>query len=702
MGTSLVAQKKIFGFKRLPVLSAVLVRLIDACADENISLQEISRLIAADPGLTTRVLYLANSAFCRTYQQIEHIDQAVLCIGKKMLKNVILSAAVNQVFKFEDGLDRKWVRRFWRHSLLTALISSHIAQKTDYKDREQAFLAGLLHDIGRLLLYVNFPDAYQVLLNEELYEWDTFLNEEAKLAAPHPEVAAEILSEWKLDTFVVDAVLYHHEPVEKIARSFPLVKITYSANVLAKMTETSKVRCEPVMKLLGLSTEETTSIIVAAETEREEMAQSLGIHIDGSEEAKKFSLLRSHVEDMAGMFAPMEALIAARDESEIVTAVHDGVRALCDVPEVMLFLVDPAKKVLVSHGDPYSRSVSIPMGQVNSLMGRCLKNREIVTSFDVSITELTIMDKQLIHRLGKEGIVFVPLVSLDTEVGIAAFGINGGDQGNIQKAKPMLRLLASVGASALQTERLKRNQAKRIQEERLAAVNNLMRRVAHEINNPLSIIKNFLSILSSRLGEVREGQKEMRIISEELDRISRILPELSIKSETQVRERSRLDVDAVVGDLLNIITPIAARKGIEVAWNKDPSLPNVYADRDGVKQIIVNLVKNSMEALEWGGKITIETRQEQRVGDDGVERCYVVIEIIDNGPGIDPKIQATLFEPCVSTKGNGHAGIGLSVVYQLVKEAGGEITCTSERGKGTRFTVFLPARNDNSFARNYN
>jgi len=685
---------KIQSFKRLPVLPAVLMRLIHACDDEHISLQEITRLISTDPGLTTRVLYLANSAFYRTYDHIEHIDQAVLCIGKRMLKHVVLSAAVHQVFRFENGLERKWLRKFWRHSLLTALIAHHVAIKVGYKDGEQAFLAGLLHDVGRLVLYVNFPEAYSTLLHEEAFTPDAFLEAEAKIAAPHPEVAAEILSLWNIDTFIVDAVLYHHESVERLTPAFHLVKIVCAANTLARKREAGEVNYDPVLRLLGVNAEEAAALVDEAEGELEEMAQSLGIHIERDDEVRHLAALRGQVEDMATLFAPMEDLIQARDESEIVAALHEGIRALCDVSPVLLLLADPIDKAWVSYGDAYAREIRIARDQVDGVFERCLSRGEIVTSFEVSPKELTILDKQIIHRLGKEGIVLVPLNAMEEEIGLVAFGITVADEAQIQKLSPLLKLFAAIGATAIQTERFKCDQAKRIQEERLMAVNNLMRRIAHEINNPLSIIKNYLSILSARLGEGNEGQGEVKIIGEEIDRIRRILPGLSIKAEAKVPKRSRIDLNTVIGELLHIITPVAAKRGIEIAWMAAPSLPALYLDRDGVKQILINLLKNALEALGEGGKIVIETRQEKKVSDKGEARSFVAIEIADNGPGLDPRIKATLFEPCVSTKGKGHAGIGLSVVYQLVTEVGGEISCISEPGRGVRFTILLPLDND--------
>ncbi len=684
-------EDKIKSFKRLPVLPVILVRLIEACNDENISLHEIASLIGTDAGLTSRVLFLANSAYYGTYQRIEHIDQAVFRMGKKTLKSVVMSAAVHEVFKGYNGQDLESLRKFWRHSLLTALIARRIAIRTAQGDADQAFFAGLVHDIGRLVLKVNFPEAYRELMDWDGSEASALLAEESKLVAPHPVVAAWLLEKWNLDSMIVDAVLYHHESLERIAGAFPLVKIVFSANILARMTESHHVRLEPVMSLFDLSPEDTTRLIVEAEEELDDMAKSLEIDIGAKKGEKKYEFLRERVEDMAHMFAPMDALIAARDEQEIVSAIYQSIRVLCDVEEAILLIYDGEGKTLVSYGDPFSKTMSIPGSQIKGLLLKGMDEGEVITSLDVPEEERSLMDEQLLRRLGKKVLIVSPLSAFGAKVGTIVFGLEERDRSLIERVKPLLKLISSVAAAAIKVERMKREEARRVQEERLKAIHNLMRRIAHEINNPLSIMKNYLAILASRLGDHSSVEREIGVIREEIDRISRLLPELSVTEEKQKRAKGPVSLNTLIEEMMRILKPIAQNRGIELNCHLAPLLPDLYGDRDAMKQIVMNLVKNAFEALEKGGKVNIETKVEP-----GRSRgSEVVVEISDNGPGISPHIQAHLFEPCVSTKGKGHAGLGLSIVYQLVKEHGGEIDWVSKTGEGTRFIVRLPVANKN-------
>ena len=694
-------------FKHLPTLPNILVRLIEICGDENISFQEWSRILTTDAGLTSRVLYLANSSYYRNQEKIAHIDQALLRMGRNTIKNLVFSAAVHQVFNNNHGYDTVRLKRFWRHSLLCAMLARIIAAKTGYREPEQAFFAGMVHDIGRLVLSANFPEAYAALLDLAPHESRQLLEEERRLGAPHTEVGAWLLSQWNLDSFTVDAVLYHHEPAERIANAFPLVKIVFAANILTEMTESSEVSCDEAISLFSLDPGETADLIVQAEEEMESLAQSLGIDIgpktapvsredDGSDRGHD---LTANVRDMAMLFGTLQNLTEAVDEEAMLQALHEGIRVLFDTPETLLFLLDAERQALVNHGDPYSESLTLPLSQKENLPFRSLMSAAILSSFDPETAKAEIVDEQLARRLGKTGLVCAPLIARQEKIGVVVVGLDEQEATDLKKRYGLLRLFTSVVAVTLQADRMKREYARRVQSERLAAVSALMRRVAHEINNPLGIIKNFLAILAVKMGDSQNVQKEIQIIREEIDRIARILPELSDSEKAKIRDKVPVDLNALISDMASMIGRSAAsQRGINIQLQLEPNLPKVLLDKDGMKQILLNLIKNAIEAMNQGGNIFVETsgipKTPEDVPDESPSGRFQAIRILirDNGPGIDPSIKARLFEPCISTKGKGHSGIGLSVVYQIMRDQGGEITCESAPGKGTTFILTLPVK----------
>jgi HD-like signal output (HDOD) protein/signal transduction histidine kinase len=680
-------------FRRLPTLPQILIRLIEMCGDENVSLQEISRILSADTGLTGRVLYLANSPYYRTQQKILHINQALLQMGRNTVKNLVFSAAVHQIFSSSHGYDALHLKRFWRHSLLSAILARMIASKSGYREAEQAFFAGMVHDIGRLVLSANFPNAYAKLLNYTPYESQLLLVEEMKIGAPHTEVGAWLLRQWNLDSFIVDAVLYHHEPAERIANAFPLVKIMFTANIMAETTESIDVSLDEVIGFFSLDAKEAQDMIARAEEEMEALAQSLGIDIEpkGSlfprKEAREGGNidLMSKTGDMAMLFGPLQDLTEAVDEESMLQAIREGFRILFDTTEVLIFLYDKDKQALMNHDAPLTEQFILSLNQKTSILVRCLLYGTTLSSFYTGNDAVAISDEQMARRLGKKGLVCIPLITRKEKVA------------RLNSQYRLLNLFANVVAVALHSDRLKRDCARRIQSERLAAVMAMTRRVAHEINNPLGVIKNFLLILSSKLGENHDAQKEIQIIREEINRIIRTLPELSDMEMSKIRTNVLVDFKALILDMAKMIgETMAKQRGIKIHLLLDNELPKTTTDKDGMKQIILNLLKNAIEAMNDGGNIFIEAGSSPTIvkgnGDQIAESRRIWIIIRDDGPGIDPTIREKLFEPYVTTKGKGHSGIGLSVVYQIIKDQGGDVTCESVFGKGTTFTLNLPVR----------
>jgi signal transduction histidine kinase len=233
------------------------------------------------------------------------------------------------------------------------------------------------------------------------------------------------------------------------------------------------------------------------------------------------------------------------------------------------------------------------------------------------------------------------------------------------------------------------------QEERLHAATHLARRVVHEVSNPLAIIKNYLKVLDGQLAEHHLDRETLNIIGEELDRVTRLLKPLTNLAEVRPATLQLVDINPILESFVRIMRE-AKGKGprIDFKLELEPDLPLVKADKDGLKQIFINLLKNAMEALVDGGRIEIRTQKVSHrsleLTDAGPKRAdRVRITIGDNGPGLPVPILDKLYTPFVSGK-DGHSGLGLSVVHKLVRAFGGQITCNSKPGHGAQFVIELP------------
>jgi signal transduction histidine kinase len=220
--------------------------------------------------------------------------------------------------------------------------------------------------------------------------------------------------------------------------------------------------------------------------------------------------------------------------------------------------------------------------------------------------------------------------------------------------------------------------------------------VFHEVNNPLSIIKNYLKILGVKLSDIKVAQDEIRIINEEIDRIALILSDISPITEDPVSGNEQVDANLLITDLVKIMEQTLLKNSmITLHLNLDPMIPHILAEKNRFKQVLINLIKNAIDAVSKGGNIYLQTRRPPAYGPE--QTGYVEISVADDGMGIPDHIKQKLFEPFVSAKGSGHSGLGLSIVHNIIASFNGKITCESHKDKGTRFIIELPAAENQKF-----
>jgi signal transduction histidine kinase len=242
---------------------------------------------------------------------------------------------------------------------------------------------------------------------------------------------------------------------------------------------------------------------------------------------------------------------------------------------------------------------------------------------------------------------------------------------------------------------IKQAQAKRLQTERLETSINVARKVVHEVNNPLGIIKNYLKILGLKLPEKHPAQAELRIISEEIDRVGQIIRCLKDYASPPKAISEIIDINLLLKDILAILDGSILKPAmIKLHFAPDPDIPKLRTEKNSLKQVIINLVKNAAEAMLNSGNIHVSTQyiagspQEKNATSTPVDEIEITIR--DDGPGLPEYIRQHLFEPFHSTKEEGHSGLGLSIVHNIVKRLGGSISCDTSPQSGTTFTITLP------------
>ncbi len=687
----------------LPTLPHILIRVIQACSNEDTDMKELSGIIEKDPALCTKILRMVNSAHYSFSQKIKSFNQALSLLGIDTIRNIAISASVYQVFNGMDGNNRFNLKLFWWHSLMCAVLADLIAKKISYARPEEAFLAGLLHDIGKPLLAKNYPAPYGALLQEALPPDQAVLREHEQLGVTHNEAGAWLINRWHLQPFIADALLYHHEPVARIAHALPLVKIVYTANCLCYAQQEASGRShEAAAKLFAFTADEIDGLLQQTREQVGQIAQSLDIAIDtpgGQEPAVTArdraiqAQLEQQVRDISLLQGTLQHFVNAPDRDSLLHSAYQGLEVVFDIRSTgaLLFLYDPSQHIFIGKA-PHAATdhdtvneLTIPNQNGKSMVSVAVAQSRIINSFaHEGKYELTIIDEQLIRILGREGILCFPMLAHSNPVGAGVIGIDKGQLASLEGSVKLLTMFFSQLALALDAENTRQAQAKKILAERLAASTAIARKVAHEVNNPLSIVKNYLKIMEIKLADQNMATDELAIINEELDRVALIVDDLSDFSRPKIQTLATVYINALLGDIVKITGQSLKQQNIHISFTPDDALPPVISDKNGLKQVFINLIKNAAEALrDGGGMIAIATRY-------SADRGAAEITIQDDGPGLPEAVRDRLFEPYISTKGRGHSGLGLSIVYGTVQELQGTVTCSTEKGRGTTFTVVLP------------
>lgn len=692
----------------LPTLPHILIRVIQACGNEDTDLRDLAKIIEKDPSLCARILRMVNSAHYSFSQKISNFNQALSLLGFDTIRNIAISASVYQVF---NGMNRDGafnLKLFWWHSLMCAVLSELIAKKISYARPEEAFLAGLLHDIGKPLLAKNYPDQYGAILQEALPPEQAVLREDEQLGVAHNQAGAWLINRWHLHPFIADAILYHHEPAARIVHALPLVKIVYTANSLSAVQPgTSAQSYEAPESIFSFTPEEIDALLLQAGEQVGQIAQSFDIAIETSREqacaiAEKDREIQTQlvrqVRDISLLQGTLQQFVNATDSDTLLHSAYQGLEVLFDIKNThaLFFLHDTSQNIFIGKTATTAtdhntvNELTIPNQNGKTMVSMALKQARSINSFDHGAQyELTIIDEQLIRVLGREGIVCFPMLAHGSPVGAGVIGVDKRSLAQVQADTKLLTMFFSQLALALDAENIRQTQAKNILAERLAASTSIARKVAHEVNNPLSIIKNYLKVMEIKLADHDMATDELTIINEEIDRVAAIVDDLSDFSQPKIQTLATVYINALLSDIVKITGQALRQQKINITFAPDGTLPPVISDKNGLKQVFINLIKNAAEALRDGGTIAIATRY-------SADRGAAEITIQDDGPGLPEAVRDRLFEPYISTKGRGHSGLGLSIVYGTVQELQGTITCTTEKGHGTTFIIVLPVASSQS------
>ncbi len=249
MSAVLDYRRKLYEIRDLPTLPSIAQRVLSLADDDDTGPEKLSQIISSDQALSVRVLSLANSAYYGHRGKIGTIRQSVVVIGMNMLKQIALGVLVCGTF----GRGARDRTQFWKHSFGSAMGATTIAKRIRRVDPDLCFMGGLLHDIGKLIIDLYFPDEQEL---------------------DHTEVGGWMAERWQLPQPLINAIAFHHslEP-EHLAE--PLVACVHAANICSKLALTHKGQDVPpeVLKALGLTAADFLGIVADLRNRKSQIDQ---------------------------------------------------------------------------------------------------------------------------------------------------------------------------------------------------------------------------------------------------------------------------------------------------------------------------------------------------------------------------------------------------------------------------------------------
>ncbi|MFT5699596.1 MAG: putative nucleotidyltransferase with HDIG domain [Desulforhopalus sp.] len=696
---------------KLPQLPQVLIQLIDICRSEEVDIRLVAQTVAQDIAITTKTLKLANSAFLGARSQFRNIDQAVIFLGINTVRNLAISVSIHDVFdknKPSHGLDSE---QFWYHSLLTALLSKSIAQKSGYDDPGAAYLAGLLHDTGKHLLCDHFGKDYQTLIKNKEGSADLVAAEKKTYEISHCDVGKCLLDSWNMSEEFGNAVRDHHNVDSQDSETSILSRIVRLANTLTRKVETYDEQTIKDVSILCISPSVLPTIIEEQTAILEDLAQTLGISIKEPEPVElsrkreqEQQRLSNEVALRSQLYGSMDNIIQAQTINRVFLVLEETLSFLFQCEESFLLLPDQTGQILV------------PQGSFRNIIAQNLKGQKYALAADYSYSDdnagehrLTLLKKTLTLSVGaknsplsslfevtnKEILLAVPVRISQNQQGLLFLGLSPDNQ-SIRDQEESLLLLATHVGNRFYQEVLKEEYAANFAKERIAAIEDMARSLAHEISNPLGVIQNYISLLAEKDGQTMVMSQELSVINKEINRITKISKQLgNLSTPPEPVHNILTDINQVIMDTVNLFQKsIPPEARISLDFTPAADMPDVWMEVNALKQILGNLIGNSIDAVGDTGAIEVHCHHVPETGPSSPGE--IVITVSDNGPGVPPSISNTIFRAGKTTKDEGHAGLGLAIVNKLTKDISGRIYHSTGKQGNTQFTLHFPTQKQHS------
>lgn len=412
------------------------------------------------------------------------------------------------------------------------------------------------------------------------------------------------------------------------------------------------------------------------------------------------------VANQAAICIENSGLMETLDIDEILKLVLEGVTKNIGFDRARLYLVNEKRHILeckmaVGVDEEKIKGITLPLDPEDSVVARSILEKQPFIIPDASQDPR--VNPLLKEKLHLQSLVVIPLLAKDKALGaIAADHVEPGKNITSEILESVMTFAQQAGlaihnafmyqelkAFSQQMEEkmqkttadLRKTEAQLIRSEKLAALGQLAAGIAHEIRNPLTSINILIHSLTENLPSENSRWEDLKVIEEEILRINEIVDQFLRFAKPASPLFEKADLIPIFEETLQLLRPQIEKARISVLKEFE-SLPPATIDKEQMKQVILNLLMNAIQAMPKAGRLGLSGR----VSRDG---HWVELTIQDSGIGIPPEDMDKLFDPFFSTK-EGGIGLGLSIAHRIIDQHHGKIEAESNSGKGTRFTLSLP------------
>ena len=720
-----------------PPPSPVATKILGLLRDENAGVRNLAEVITKDQAFTARILKIVNSAYYGLAQKVTTVTRAVSVLGFDTIKSLALTLYTFGTLG-EEKNDVITVGQLWEHSLGCAVGSRRIAAQGGRESSEEAFVAGLLHDMGKALFYQYFREEFIEAVRIVEKEGISLSEAEIRTLGTDHAAAGEVwAAKWNLPPVIQYAIRYHHQPLEVPEKADSSIKqivsMVHLADIFCEACQIGKggddgreLVEEGVWEILAMEEGECREALEPVAEEVEKTKEIFGLSkrkksATDSQESSTRGTTFSFRTGKRGEVPPKgrgpDAFRVADDQMARFSRLAEAwkeVALLGGLEELLPNIVFQVKTL----GEADAAAIFVPkedclevVGEVGfhglvgktipeqgSLVGWVSKMGEPVAIADFDKADSS-WEKDFFGCAGYPSLLLLPVEWAGRRIAVLSVHCRRERQWEPQEIS-LFNIFVGFVAVALENARLYREAEERADvqkalnqelEEALRLKRSFLSTVTHELRTPMSVILGYSQlIVEGALGEPGDmichaSNKVLEQANHLLRLINTILDITQMEGADAHIDHSPVDLKMLLSEAATNIASHLEGKSVVLQCDFDRDLPTVLSDRERLKQILGYLLDNAARFTPEG-KIVLSS-----VPDGG----GVEISVQDTGIGIEEKNHEIIFEwfrqiEDTDTRQYGGLGLGLYMVQRLITLLGGTVEVESEIGRGSIFRVWVP------------